>query len=89
MAMLAALRSPASVSRTARVTSAPALANARAVSIPMPDEAPVTIARLPERSMPSITSAAVESNPKSVVIGAVMLVSVMLPRFPGLALLER
>jgi hypothetical protein len=44
------------------VTSAPALASARAGSIPMPDEPPVTIARLPKRSMPSITSAAVESK---------------------------
>jgi hypothetical protein len=42
--------SPASVSRTARVTSAPAPASTRAVSWPMPEEAPVTIARLPVRS---------------------------------------
>src|SRR5258708_4230039 len=62
----AAVRSPASVLRRAIVTSAPAPASARAVSIPMPDEPPVTIARLPDRSMPSITSAAVESNPNAV-----------------------
>jgi hypothetical protein len=43
-------------------------ANARAVSTPMPDEAPVTIARLPDRSTPSATSAAVAvaSKPKGV-----------------------
>jgi hypothetical protein len=34
----------------------------------MPDEAPVTIARLPERSMPAMTSAAVESNPDGVLM---------------------
>jgi hypothetical protein len=37
--------SPAAVRRTARVTSAPAEARARAVSTPIPDEPPVTIAR--------------------------------------------
>jgi len=66
VAMSAAVRCPASASRTASVTSAPALASARAVSTPMPDEPPVTIARLPESSMPSITSAAAEANPKRV-----------------------
>jgi hypothetical protein len=39
-------------------------ASARAVSTPMPDEAPVMIARLPDRSTPSATSAAVASKPK-------------------------
>jgi chromate reductase len=39
---------------------------ARAVSTPMPEAAPVTIARLPARPMPSITSAAVESKPNGV-----------------------
>ena len=39
-----AVRSPASALRTASVTAAPALASARAVSTPIPDEAPVTIA---------------------------------------------
>jgi len=34
--------------------------------VPIPDEPPVTIARWPERSMASITSAAVEANPKGV-----------------------
>jgi hypothetical protein len=37
--------------------------------MPIPDEAPVTIARFPERSIPSTTSAAVDSKPKDVVIG--------------------
>ncbi len=36
----------------------------RAVSRPMPELAPVTMARLPPRSMPSMTSLAVESAPK-------------------------
>ena len=45
--MSAATRSPASGSRTARVTSAPAAASARAVSTPMPEAPPVTIARRP------------------------------------------
>ena len=70
-AMSAAVRSPASVSRTARVTSAPAPASARAVSTPMPDAPPVTIARRPVRSTPATTSAAVDSKPKGVVIGVV------------------
>ena len=64
------MRSPAAVSRTARVTSAPAAASARAVSTPMPDAPPVTIARLPARSMPAITSAAVDWAPKGVVMGS-------------------
>jgi hypothetical protein len=38
--------------------------------MPIPDEPPVTIARLPPRSMPAMTSAAVESKPNGVVIGA-------------------
>lgn len=57
--MESATASPASVFRTARVTSAPAPVNARAVSAPMPDEAPVTIARTPPRSTPWSTSSAV------------------------------
>ena len=69
-AMSAASRRPAAVSRTANVTSAPAVPSARAVSLPMPDEAPVTIARLPLRSIPAMTSAAVEWAPKQVVITA-------------------
>jgi hypothetical protein len=44
-----AVRSPASVLRTASVTAAPALASASAVSTPIPDEAPVTIACWPEK----------------------------------------
>jgi hypothetical protein len=38
----------------------------------MPDEAPVTITRFPERSMPAITSDAVDSNPNGVVMGLVV-----------------
>lgn len=41
---------PSSVLRTARITSAPALARARAVPSPTPLVAPVTITRLPVRS---------------------------------------
>lgn len=59
-----AVRSPASVLRTARVTEAPALTRARAVSAPRPEPAPVTTACLPLRSMPSMTSVAVDSSPK-------------------------
>src|SRR4051794_20447025 len=68
-AISAAALAPAPVLRTASVTRAPAPASVRAVSMPMPDEAPVTIARLPVRSMPATTSAAVERNPNWVVMG--------------------
>src|SRR3954463_13108290 len=63
----AATRSPYVVLRTASVTDAPAAASARAVSTPIPEEAPVTIAVLPVRSTPAMTSAAVESGPNGVV----------------------
>ena len=59
--MSAATRSPSSVLLTARVTAAPAPARARAVSMPIPDAPPVTMARFPPRSIPSTTSAAVVS----------------------------
>ena len=72
--MSAAVFSPARMSRTARVTSAPALASARAVSTPMPDEAPVTMARRPVRSTPATTSAAVDRASN----GVVTRVSVMI-----------
>jgi hypothetical protein len=81
--MSAAVRLPASVLRTASVTSAPASARARAVSIPIPDEEPVTIARLPLRSIPASTSAAVDSNPNGVVIRAVVVAVVMAPLCAG------
>jgi hypothetical protein len=45
-----------------------ASANTRAVSIPMPELAPVTTARRPVRSIPAITSSAVEYRPNSLVI---------------------
>src|SRR3954447_10353611 len=77
--MSAATRSPASVLRTAPVTAAPAPASARAVSTPIPDDAPVTMARLPDRSTPSITSAAVDEKPNGVVIRAALM-SVANPR---------
>ena len=44
----------------------PGRGQARAVSVPMPEPAPVTMARLPDRSTPSITSAAVEWRPNGV-----------------------
>ncbi len=44
--------------RTGRMTRAPADASARAVSIPMPEEPPVTMAVLPFRSIPLTTSPA-------------------------------
>ena len=60
---------------------APAPANARAVSTPMPEAPPVTMACLPVRSIPSTTSAAVECNPKGVVIrvGVLLALSVIQP----------
>ena len=75
--MSSAVRSPASTLRTARVTSAPAPASARAVSMPIPDAPPVTMARRPVRSMPSTTSAAVDSAVNGVVIG---VLAVMMPQ---------
>jgi hypothetical protein len=57
--MSSAARSPASVSRTASVTSAPARASARAVATPIPELAPVTMTRRLRRSMPSTTCSAV------------------------------
>jgi len=67
--MSSAVRSPAATLRTARVTSAPALASARAVSMPMPDAPPVTMTRRPVRSIPATTSAAVDSKENGVVMG--------------------
>src|SRR2546430_720835 len=55
--------SPLATSRTASVTLAPATASARAVSTPIPEAAPVTIAFLPRRSIPATTSIAVEPCP--------------------------
>ena len=49
------------------MTDAPAAARARAVSTPIPEMAPVTTAVLPDRSTPSMTSAAVVSKPNGVV----------------------
>src|SRR5690242_344289 len=77
--MSAATRSPVSVFRTANVTAAPAAASARAVSTPIPDDAPVTTARLPLRSTPAMTSAAVEEKPKGVLIKS-GLMSIANPR---------
>jgi predicted pyridoxine 5'-phosphate oxidase superfamily flavin-nucleotide-binding protein len=54
------------MSRTASVTSAPAEAKARAVSVPIPEDPPVTMARFPLRSIPAMTSAAVVSAVKGV-----------------------
>ena len=65
-AMSAAAWTPASMSRTAMTTSARAAHKARAVSMPMPEDAPVTIARRPCRPTPRKTSAAVDSEPKGV-----------------------
>jgi hypothetical protein len=57
----------AATSRAVRVTAAPRRASTRAVSVLMPDEAPVTIARRPERSTPARTSSAVECSSNGVV----------------------
>jgi len=58
---LEATRFPASALRTARVTSAPAPASARAVSMPMPELAPVTMARPVGEIDTVTTSPAVDS----------------------------
>src|SRR3954451_18615728 len=47
--------------------------------MPIPDDAPVTMARLPDRSMPATTSAAVEEKPNGVVI-VVMTTSIRAER---------
>ena len=52
-------------------------ASARAVSTPIPEPPPVTIARLPPRSIPATTSAAVESKPYGVRIGECVSAFVM------------
>jgi len=75
--MSSAARRPASASRTASVTSAFALAKARAVAIPMPEAPPVTIARRPLRSTPETTSAAVVCAPNAVVARWVPLMVVL------------
>src|ERR1700733_5605920 len=71
--MSAAVRSAAARSRAATTVSAPAEARARAVSTPMPLAAPVTRARRPCRSMPAITSAAVDSKPNEEVTRVVIM----------------
>jgi hypothetical protein len=53
--------------RTARVTSAPAEASTLAVSMPIPELAPVTMARRPCRSTSATISAAVVVAPYAVV----------------------
>ncbi len=84
--MSSAVRSPASRLRTASVTSAPAPARARAVSMPIPDAPPVTTTRRPARSMPSTTSSAVDSAVNGVVMRLVITFPVSLgdaARKPG------
>jgi len=70
-ARLAAVSAPAVRLRTASVTSAPVRASARAVSMPIPEAAPVTMMRLPERLQPATTSSAVDRAPNGVVMGAI------------------
>ncbi len=70
-AMSSAVRDLDAGKRTAIVTSAPAAASARAVSTPIPDAPPVTIARRPRRSTPSRTSAAVDCPVNGVVVRVV------------------
>src|SRR5581483_4784444 len=68
---------PASILRTASITSAPDCARARAVSTPMPLEPPVTSARFPRKCIPSMTSIAVVVAPNGVVINS----AICLPPF--------
>ena len=58
--------------RAAMTTSAPASASARAVSMPMPVAAPVTMARVPRKSWPAATSLAVLKAPKGEVMRVLM-----------------
>lgn len=55
--------------------------------MPMPEEAPVTIMRLSDRSIPSSTFAAVDSAPKGVVMRFVSLIMVFSCSGPGLPFL--
>lgn len=57
-------------SRAGTMTRAPAAFSARTVSRPRPEYPPVTMAALPPRSMPAMTSAAVVAAPKPEPIGA-------------------
>ncbi len=73
----AATRSTASGRRNASTTAAPTEASALAVSTPIPEAAPVTTARLPDRSTSASTSSAADANPNGVlslssVIGSVL-----------------
>ena len=65
-------RVPAAVStsRAGTTTIAPASRNARTVGTPMPDAPPVTIAVFPAKSMPAMTSSAVEAAPNPEPSGA-------------------
>ena len=57
-------------SRAGTITRAPAEESARVVSRPIPADPPVTMAVLPRRSWPRMTSAAVEDALKSDLMGA-------------------
>ena len=61
-------------SRTAPTTSAPCAASARAVSIPIPAETPVTKIRLPFKSTPASTSSVVDFAPNAVAIPNVVAI---------------
>lgn len=74
---------PRSALRTARMTSALAEANARAVSTPMPDDAPVITMRLPSSSTPEITSAAVDLSSNLETIG-LLISGTFHPRVGGI-----
>jgi hypothetical protein len=82
--MSSATRFPASTFRTASVTSAFARASARAVSIPMPEAAPVTIARRAVRSTPATTSAAVDCAPNGVVMRMLLVSMIESPSFSNI-----
>ena len=58
---------PPSASRTPSTTSAPASARPRAVSTPMPDDAPVSTASRPRRSADRAISSAVVSYPNGLI----------------------
>ena len=66
------------------MTSAPTETSARAVSTPRPEEAPVTMARLLVRSMPSMTLAVVEFSVKGIIMRGVL--DIMVVNLSSLAL---
>src|SRR5277367_4746685 len=78
-----AVRAASSV-RAAPMTSAPRNESTRIVSRPRPELQPVTTAVLPRRSMPAVTSSAVDRRPNLLLVGFSGSVDMLLPSdFPS------